>query len=76
MSTAKIRCDYYELWAEKIGYKTYRRKTRCKAAATMTFQDNPRLYRAPHLVHRYCETHGASQRTNAGQVELLAVRAV
>ena len=69
---AKIRCEWYELWSEQIGYKHYRRKTRCKATATATFQDNPRLYQPPLLTHHYCEEHAEIQRQNAGQVELRA----
>jgi hypothetical protein len=66
----KIRCEWYDLWSEQIGFKFYRRKTRCKSEATTTFQDNPRLYPAPYLVHRYCEAHAEIPRQNAGQIEL------
>ena len=70
MTRSTVRCEYYELWSEQIGFKFYRRKTRCKAPATVLFQDNHRLYPAPHLEHRYCGEHAPILRQNAGMVEV------
>jgi hypothetical protein len=68
----KIRCEFSTDRYDRIQFKLYYRKSRCKAAATTLFMDNPKLYSAPHFEHRYCDEHAALKRSNAGLVEMVA----